>query len=391
MKSLELFVMSDLHAFDGERSDGQRPSWYDISESEGGNPIRDLASFIKKNKITSDYLLFGGDLADKACPRSTLYAWTEMQQITTLLGAKMLIATAGNHDVDSRHVYNDHDAIGCLLDLNPCFPLYEETSSNQYWAHHFAVYQPEDVKARFVTINSCGYHGTTEEHKHGRISERTLKRMRRVLDKSGKMNANIAIVHHHPQTISEYNLGDADNMKGGYEFLSALSATDYGPWLVIHGHKHFAKLIYAQGETLSPLVFSTGSCAAIPFPEIQGKAGIQVYKLTIELHREHSTTCWGRFESWDWSLGEGWRQSNGRSGLPSSGGFGHRCDVGAFANQIAASVGATAKMWTDIESEFVALRYMIPGDIRAVVKLLKQDHSMRIELGEHGNPIVIQR
>jgi hypothetical protein len=59
MDSLTLFVLSDLHAYDGSLKHDPVPSFFDISKpaSDGGdNPIQDLKSLItqKSSEIKAD-------------------------------------------------------------------------------------------------------------------------------------------------------------------------------------------------------------------------------------------------------------------------------------------------------------------------------------------------
>ena len=108
---LTLFVMSDLHAFDSGHSGDRRPSFFDTAQlaASGDNPIEDLKALLRSDaSIRAQYLIFCGDLADQAYPPATERAWRELQDISQLLDANRILTTVGNHDLDSRHGFNDH-------------------------------------------------------------------------------------------------------------------------------------------------------------------------------------------------------------------------------------------------------------------------------------------
>lgn len=223
---LTLFILSDLHAFDGSQKHDSLPSFFDISKPESSgadNPIRDLKSLIRTGEgIHADYLVCCGDLGDKALPHATERAWKELQEIRTLLNAKQVVATVGNHDVDSRHQHNDHDAKGVLLDLLPGFPFADGDQNCHFWTHHFAAFRDHATDVRFVVLNSSAYHGEkADEYAHGRVSERTRRRLKAMLEREPKPPLNILICHHHPHKHSELDLGDYDDMCGGLRFIVA--------------------------------------------------------------------------------------------------------------------------------------------------------------------------
>jgi len=399
MPPLTFFVMSDLHAFDSGHAGDRRPSFFDVGQTvaSGDNPVQDLKSLMQgAGAIKADYLVFCGDLADQAYPTAIERAWKELQEIKTLLGARRILATVGNHDLDSRNGHNDYDAKGCLLDLTPNFPLLDETENTQFWTHHFVIHEPADTSARFVILNSSGYHGEAKvqdvkEYEHGRISKRTLSRLTNSLRSRARKAANIVIVHHHPQKQNELKQGDYDDMMGGYELLQALDPVAHGPWLVIHGHKHFPKISYAQGSGTTPVVFSTGSCAAIPYPEIASRVGQQVYLISVQIDDSPATNCYGTFRTWDWAPGRGWDKAQIRSGLPAHGGFGYRGDIGEMAKEIATIHPAGNKDWRKVEELSPALRFLIPADRDTLVRILETQFQYRFEINREGAPILFQK
>lgn len=386
-----LFIISDLHAFDGAQVKSDRPSYFDTSlpVGEGDNPVHQLKEFITKCSISADKLICCGDLADKAYPPAIERAWRDVHEIKAKLNATDIYTSVGNHDVDSRHKYNDFDAKGVLLGLEPKFPFADEAVNNQFWTHHFSIID-DSINARYVILNSSGFHGECSEHDHGRVADRTLKRMISALNLQGRRKINVLICHHHPQKMSELKLGDYDDMKGGYELLNALDAIDFGPWLILHGHKHYPKLTYATGGASTPVIFSAGSCAAIAYPEIAQTSGNQVYLITLHTESMTSTSCLGEFESWSWIPGRGWLTAQAGTGLPSKGGFGFRGDLGMLAAEVVEKFPKGGR-WRDILNGIPNLRYVIPSDTQNLIRLLITQHRCSVEEGKDGIPILIDR
>src|SRR5688572_25117411 len=128
-KTLRVAVVSDLHAYDS-LSDGETPPSHlctlDPEDQATQHPITGLLELISKQSLSADALICCGDMGDKARPAGVRYVWERLQKIQTALQAEGLYVTAGNHDVDSRHKYNDYDAKGVLQSLVPQYPLADE-------------------------------------------------------------------------------------------------------------------------------------------------------------------------------------------------------------------------------------------------------------------------
>lgn len=397
--TLTAFVISDIHAFDAGASGGTRPSHFDITRPAGAgadDPIAGLKALCEKQKITADYLIVCGDIADRAQPTALTRSWQEVHELKKCLKAERIVATVGNHDVDSRHTHNDHDAKGVLLDLLPGFPFERDAENNHFWTHHFCCFRDKRTSTRFVVLNSSGYHGEFDpkkiaaEYEHGRVSERTLRRLKHALEAEGRANANILICHHHPQKHDEFYLGDYDDMRGGSALLRTLDSAAFGPWLVFHGHKHHPKISYATGGTDAPVIFSAGSCAAILQPELQHHARNQVYRVDLKIGDDLTSTCLGEFQAWDWGPGLGWIPARPGSGLPAHGGFGYRGDLGAIVKEIQNSV-STEMHWKTVKQSIPALRNILPSDLAKLCAILRTQCGFTIEDGANGEPLLIQK
>src|SRR5438309_6514993 len=106
--SLKVAVVSDLHAHDSKDIDTSTwPSHLRISlpESEPSkHPISALTQLIQTENLTADLLLCAGDMGDKAQQAGIQYAWKTIHQLGGKLGARLVAATSGNHDLDSRYI-----------------------------------------------------------------------------------------------------------------------------------------------------------------------------------------------------------------------------------------------------------------------------------------------
>ena len=174
---MRIAVASDIHAY--ANADGPAPSHLCIAapaDQPTRHPVSGLKRLIEDEKLTADLLVCPGDLADKAETAALIYTWNELHAIKDLLKAELLIATAGNHDVDSRHKHNDFDARGALQALVPPFPGLSEAECDRYWGRNFVLL--EKPTWRLLLLNSSAYHGggkdPEKEARHGRISERTV-------------------------------------------------------------------------------------------------------------------------------------------------------------------------------------------------------------------------
>jgi Icc-related predicted phosphoesterase len=392
---VSLFILSDIHAFRGSLDQSSSPSYFDITAPAGqsaSNPLAALQELIKTHSITADYLICCGDLADKAVPDAIERTWREIQDLKSLLKAREVLSTVGNHDVDSRYAYNDHDARGVLLGLSPQFPFVDDAVNNHFWTHHFAIQWHDKPKLRFVMLNSSAYHGEgaieKKEFHHGRISTRTLQRLIKALKSDDRANLNVLVCHHHPQKHDDCDLGDYDDMRGGSDLLKSLDAAEFGPWVIIHGHKHHPKIAHTQGGNSSAIVFSAGSCAAILQPQLIGHARNQVYLVKLDCP-SGTTSGKGSYRSWQWAPGLPWTDSKSDAGLPGVGGFGFRGQIDALAKQVTAAV-ASQSTWKDLMVAVPDLAYLIPEDLTQLCKLLQQN-GCSIENGENGTPILIQK
>ncbi len=376
---LKVAVLSDLHAYDkcGEDEDSS-PSYLCTSDAPDKQPTSSLKQLIRLENLTADLLLCPGDLGDKARPAGIAHGWREVHDIATALSASTVVGTVGNHDVDSRFSYSDHDPKGYLQSLIPPFPFPDEDLNDRFWSRNFVLI--EQSQYRLLVLNSSAFHGgNPDEIAYGRVSERTLGRLITVLKASRARPVNLLLCHHHPHKHMELNLGEFDEMRGGALLLEQLGSGQFGDWLVIHGHKHHPKLAYAAGGASSPIIFSAGSLCAKLYAQLGTRVRNQFYILEFPIDQLPSRGFIGSFKAWDWFSGIGWQIARRvGSGLPGYGGFGYRGNLKILAHRLAKLIETGPIGWNRVTEEFWELEHLLPDDLEALFATLSREFQIEV-------------
>ena len=380
---LRVAVISDLHAYDeATTKDAEAPSYLRMGAPEDQptrHPIAGLNELIAREQLNVDFLICCGDIGDKARPAATKYAWQQIDSLRRKLTAHTLIATPGNHDMDSRHLYNSFDAKGTLQALVPTFPLACIQDSDRFWSRNFAVVERDAV--RIVVLNSSAYHGTaTDELKHGRLAASTLQSVTAALQQPGSYKVNVLVCHHHPQRYGDIESEDYSEMQGGDALLAELGSGRSGRWLIIHGHKHHPRMCYGPGTASAPIIFSAGSLCGAIYRAVQGKARNQFYVIEVPWRRFDALELElaGRFWAWDWINGMGWQPAGPESGLPGRGGFGYRPELEYEAARIAGIVKKrrTYVHWSEVLRRRPQLEFIMPADLMGLRARLLNKHAV---------------
>lgn len=400
-KSIKIAILTDIHAF--TKDDGPDPSWINLADDQGNpkvNPFAGLHALISGDEaIRADLVVCCGDMGDRASPEGQQYVWGEVNRLRAALHAERVAATAGNHDMDSRLVNTKFDAKGQLQALVPPFPIADRDNWLEYWATNFTQFEHGTV--RFVLLNTAAYHGyhdpkATPEYLHGRVSDRTLDAMAAALKLQGKRPANVLICHHHPLKNDEIKIDDYSEMRNGDRLLNELVNARVGPWLIIHGHKHLPRIIYAPPGNTAPTIFSAGSFSAKLPAEFGDRARNEFYILELEVPTTIGavSSLKGSISSWQWSYGIGWQASRAGHGLGPGAAFGARVDVAEEAAQVATSLKAhnagTSVQWTEVCQTNTTLKYLIPGDREEFFEHLSNMHGISPLHGPNGEVLELQ-
>jgi len=383
-RTLRLAVVSDVHASAAVAHRDQTYATTVSKDSEKFNPLTALRTLVERDEtVRADYLLCPGDLTNKIDVPGLRYAWDSLHEIAEGLGARRVVATAGNHDVvrgEEVPADADEDAwVQALRDLEPPFPDPGGDCSDTYFMVDFTVVV--EPLMQLVVLNSCARHGATGEYTRGSISERTRNDIKALIATSTRP-LNIVLCHHHPIRWRHLAPADTSEMDGGTELLAMLEQReDAAEWLVLHGHRHVPALGYEGESTSGPVRFSAGSLAVNLHAEARGHARNQFYILEFDLDRLErlSLQGGGRFRAWDFNFGVGMTPASNTSDLPSSGGFGFRRtrhELAKLARE-ACAPGLRTVTWEQLLAAETGFAYVAPADIRQLRRLLQaQGHSV---------------
>lgn len=400
---ISLLIVSDIHAAANDLKKDDAVSWFstlpefDLPER---NPFKTIPDILAREGVKTDILLCPGDLADCAEPTAQKEAWTNLEQLRQAIGAKRLVGTVGNHDVDSRAKFSDFDPKTTLQSLRPHFPGLTEAECDFFWSRNFVIVQEQDV--RFVILNSAAFHGIhsgdpekpDKEYLHGRVSDRTIEAISSGLS-AQHFKLNVLLMHHHVYKNDHITTADYSEMTNGLALVRKLADIAGAPWLIIHGHQHYPDLFYASGDARSPVVLSAGSMSRKLTGPLQQRALNQIYHVELPFN-DYSELGWqpcGLIRSWHWTDKIGWsRTSFARSEnamIPFGAGFGCRKQSDAWAKEIQHEIkqsGQPRVSWTWVVNQLPALRYVLPADLRAILQCLKEIHSIKTLRNDDGYP-----
>ena len=356
---------------------------------------------IREAGLSVDWIVSPGDLGDKAIPTAQSAAWRELERIRGAVGAKRLIATVGNHDIDSRRSFNDFDPKSSLQQLLPSFPLdcdcYEKNDNvyvDRFWSRNFVVVPFDEFDCTLLIINSCAFHGYSSdarkppnEHLRGRISPLTIKAIEDSL-KNRATRLNIALVHHH--LIKHPRIDDGDSLMINAGLLIEALKNTGKQWLVIHGHQHTPFISYGDASPLAPIILSAGSVSVKTHRTIGGQARNQIHHLHIDVQNMETSGAEirGEMTSWSWAFENGWQKASSDGGISFKSGFGYRLNAVEARDKIktAAQSKAPALLnWTDVLLGQPQLKHIIASDRQTLVKLL-QAAGVQVEIDQFDNP-----
>jgi 3',5'-cyclic AMP phosphodiesterase CpdA len=381
--SLRIAVLSDLHA--APKSASHPPGDVKLFTDEQhvaatDHPIEGLKELIKKRNLKVDVVVCPGDMTNRANAQALGYVWTALHDLSGLLSADGVVATVGNHDLDSRGHSLDSFPREQLMRLQPPFPASDSALSDRYWAHGFCV---QDMgQARFLVLNTCWLHEARDELERGVITDYTLERIKAQLSAMPKQPLNIAVCHHHPHPHTDLKLGFDDVIRNGQKLLNMLA--DDGHWMVIHGHKHHAKIEYAQGQFRQPIVLACGSFSG----RLEGD-NAQVsknYFHVVDLLARSGGLA-GQITSWTWVPGLGWKEyASTPPVFPSRVGFGATASIEQLAESISRQINSAALEWTDLVAADAEIQYLMPKELKALIDELKTQYRIETVYDEFGFP-----
>lgn len=406
---MKILVISDIHACASDQPDAVMRSYVHAGQGASSSPTESFIKFIsQQDDLRPDVVICPGDLGDRADPTGIAYAWNFLNNLAKLSSKPLLLATAGNHDLDSRLQHHDYDAKGTLQDLTPAFPLVSEddhflteeeleNNSLRFWADNFYVVIKDSI--RFVVLNSAAFHGygsgssdVAQEYEHGRISEITIKRLKKFLIEQNKaddveVKINILICHHHLDKDGTVDDKDYSAMKGAHALVEMLSDSDIGRWLVIHGHRHRPRL-YQTNDSTGPFVLSAASFGATKCDDPQNPSPNQAHLVIVDVDEMEECKFFpsGVVKTFSWVPGTHWSHDY-TAGLPPNTCFGYRGSIDELSSDINKAITSeTPVNWPDLIREIPKLGYLHYKQLDELKKCLLNDHSIFMSLDENKNP-----
>lgn len=385
MAKLRVAVITDIHCHSLPVLSTKATSWVSSQITNSSEEPFDLLISKLQGNVTADILVCGGDMADKADPAGHSYVWPKLMALKSALKASHLIATIGNHDIDSRLQKSSFDPKDSIQSLTPPLPLETRQAALEYWTENFAVLEEDDY--RFVVVNTCAFHGYKKgaeaEFLHGRISARTLHLIEEYLNRSAAKKLNVLVCHHHPIKFDDIDIDDYSHMIGGDQLIQLLSRPKFGSWMIIHGHKHQSRLIFAPGTNDSPLVFAAGSFGAKLHSQMARIQANQFYILEFDLDAASSIGAgvFGQLEAWSLTPTKSWSESRDAEGLLPGSGFGCRARAADLAQKIATwfqSTGQPYSTWDEAKVAVPELRHCTNDNLDLMQEALETNHRIEI-------------
>jgi hypothetical protein len=361
------------------------------------NPWTGLYQLIQNEGLNADAVLCPGDIAFQSNEDTLRAGWRHLADLGRKLKAQHVICATGNHDIPSRSIA-DKVSAAPISTLRAGLGLFEQLKLLQppYPAidlHDTVHATGEEVRIRYfgsglvlvdaeryqiLVINSCCEHGHDSfEFERGTFPQSAVAELAKVLKQCKPHKINVAIMHHPPAPHSQAGAGAHDFVDNGSELLRQLSS--HGDWLVVHGHKHEAKLEYAAGSAFQPIVFGAASLA-IFLEEIKGTFKNQFYVLSVTVD---TSGIKGKFRTWDWHQGRGWQMANPEDdGIYHGAAFGTR-DTNAVVQNIQA-LAPLPMAWAEVLARVPAAAYLPPAARNLVRDRLRMAHGLEIEMDREG-------
>lgn len=385
---MRFLIISDIHCCSSAIGAHDAVSYVSNKTPHGSrsDPFSSIKNAIGGCPI--DLLLCPGDITDKAEPDTLLYAWNSLRRLSEELECE-LIACSGNHDLDSRYK-TGVDPAGLAMSLDPSLPVEDRFHFLEYWAEKFTILERGD--AALLVLNTAAYHGAgeaqAEEIQHGRISDYTLERISSALAAKSGFGYGILLCHHHLAKNNEIRESDYSEAIGGQQLLTILERTGK-PWLVVHGHKHRPRILYAQGGGSSPILIGAASFSANVRRDAQNQSPNQMHLVTLDFDgaRNIDVELAGSIRSWNWIPNIGWIPSKGEMGLPHSIGFGARSNPAAIKKQLielAKNRDGVVVKRSEIIEKIPTIAFLLPQDIEQVVRAVNDDGGVTIIRDEYG-------
>lgn len=268
IKSLKIAVISDLHCHPEREKTSENNTLLfteKLRSPSNEHPVEDLLDVIGKEEITVDLVLSPGDFTHQSDKQGFVSGWSFVIELSRALNSTEVIATIGNHDIDTRQKYSAY-SFDIPKKIRQNFPMKEDRLS-LFWDKGYTIIEETDYQ--LLVINSAHFHthmqGDSEKENpivKGKVDLGQVEEIGRYLaTHSDDSRIKIAMCHHHPIKHARNELGEHDFVENGEELMAVLGQHKFD--LVIHGHKHDPWLrYYIASNGYQIPILSSGSFSA---------------------------------------------------------------------------------------------------------------------------------
>jgi len=377
---MRIAVASDLHCAGGAEPRADTLLLTGLLRSPAKwHPVQALLELIAQQGLSADLLVVPGDVTNQACPEGLQHGWQLMIEVRGALGAQALVGTIGNHDVNVLKE-GGRDPLELPKNAHPTFPLPD--SPEGYWSDGIWVGQYDDLE--IVSINSIADFDE-QRCKRGHLRVGLTDKLRERIQSSSDC-VRIAICHHHPTLHSGMNMGTDDVLEQGDQLLETLG--DLGFSLLIHGHKHSARLIKSpHGGHL--YILASGALSGLCVRDgLRTNVRNLFHLVTLDSVNGGGSPCRGVVETWQFMQDYGWRPAlQGATHFPATTGFGAQRSPQELAASTAEwfdAQGLLVQLWNAVVASQTDVRYLTPQDFREYERRLLEDHVVEVWRDEDG-------
>lgn len=297
----------------------------------GRHPVESLLVLLRAQNITADALLIPGDLANRASREGLNDGWNLSLEIGHQLGVGAIVPVVGNHDISTHPTAPPEPPapppFEHVQNLRQDFPFSDPAANASYFAHGFCVVRVGDTE--ILALNSVIDQTSPETAKRGGFSATRIAYMEHALAGTLHSPFRVALLHHHPMLHTGPYLNDNDVIENGDELRASLRRL--GCRLVVHGHKHTARLSFVD----SMAVFGSGSFSAKIF-DYAPTAMRNTFHI-VHVEGDGPANIRGRIQTWNYFHLTGWQRADTKyTGFPYQTGFGHSTTIPDLANALIA-------------------------------------------------------
>jgi 3',5'-cyclic AMP phosphodiesterase CpdA len=367
MPEASFAVISDLHCRLKDDDDDSYLTVGSLRSPSKRHPVQSLIDLIAKEDIRVDTLLVPGDLTNRARLEGLSQGWDYSLEIGQHLRATTTIPVIGNHDIDSRRSNPALPVFHDVRNLRPGFPYPTEFLNQSYFSDGYCVIHTPT--ADILALNTVIDHTDPASAARGTFGVDRIERMEAALEGQLTNPLKVALLHHHPLLHNGPFFTDNDVLPTGDRLLDAFDRL--GIRLVVHGHKHMARLSRHNSTT----ILGSGSFSAKVFQFAPTAMRNTFHVIGLEGDGPHNVR--GQIYTWAYFYNMGWQRADDMyTGFPYQAGFGRTTGI----QQIAASLISMSEVAPDkdrfLESEVLSmspeLELLIPQEQEELNLLLSR-------------------